>query len=475
MLMKKVLGTLISCALILSSITLVNAQWAPESLPGGEWGNNDTLENANQYGLYRDTIYNFWGKIDTQYDVDYYKIVIPDDYSKGVINFFLENPSDINYRMSLYDYAGNEILESDVVGKDRLISNFNVNAGEGYYIKIYGNNGDYSDSAYKFRAKYYPSPDSLESNNTISTATGISRGSTIDYANINTLYDVDFYNVWLDDTIDLHLWSPINTDYDINVYHKDSGELVASATQTGQNEDLTFGADAGQNLTPGIYSIKIYPKNQNSYGEQPYVLSVNVPSQKSDVIEWNYSDPETRAQAGSYTPPTGFFTAKFFDGKYVNWVKTYCGFTLSPDNVESISSYNRGERKNYNNDYAEAFLAVDITSISDSDEDQMSAYSIISNLPNPKYDLEDDGSDYRYEESEVVALGQVEAKYYDVRTYWQDFRNGGYDTGRWEVQFNVSAEGYMPIVPDVHWDYNNFMTSGLIQAILHYGKYGGQK
>ena len=107
----------------------------------------------------------------------------------------------------------------------------------------------------------------------------------------------------------------------------------------------------------------------------------------------------------------------------------------------------------------------------------MDAYSISTSLPDPKSDLEnDDSNGTRNEESDVTALGAVEAKNYYVSVMWYDYRNGDTDdSGKWQAQFAMSGQyiGRGNIWIKSNGDYNNVHTSSAIQATMPYSKNGG--
>ena len=98
---------------------------------------------------------------------------------------------------------------------------------------------------------------------------------------------------------------------------------------------------------------------------------------------------------------------------------------------------------------------------------EISASSIVSDLPDPKYDIEINYVGVDADESEVVALGSVSATSYFMRTAWNDYRDGGSsDGGQIQSQFAMSVKGLS--------DYNNIVQSDVIQDISYYGDYLGQ-
>lgn len=187
---------------------------------------------------------------------------------------------------------------------------------------------------------------------------------------------------------------------------------------------------------------------------------------------WNYSTYEH----GSYVPKVGWAQPTFYnaDSNGQNCVKTYCEFTLDDNNVSNILQYNAGTHPA---DSKNLFFTLDITSVRNGSTDKMDAYAISTSLPNPKTDLEnDDLLGDRNEESEVVALGTVEATTYNMSVMWYDYREGETnDNGQWQAQFNMSGQyiGKGNIWIRTNGDYNNVWTSDVIQATMAYGKNGG--
>lgn len=189
---------------------------------------------------------------------------------------------------------------------------------------------------------------------------------------------------------------------------------------------------------------------------------------------WNYSTYIN----GTYVPKVGWAQPTFYRTANQNLAKTYCEFTLDNYNVENILNYNAGTHEaNSKNLY----LTLDVTNVpSDGIHDKMDAYLIYTSLPNPKEDYEDDlsDSDERKEESEVVALGEVEATTYFMTTWWVDYRNSNAnDKGQWQVQFAMSGQ-YVGLPNTNIWigsngDYNNVTTANIVQAIMKYGIRGG--
>jgi hypothetical protein len=191
-------------------------------------------------------------------------------------------------------------------------------------------------------------------------------------------------------------------------------------------------------------------------------ISANAATSAKD--SWSYKDDESY---GTYVPRSGSLTASFYykgnrtDSKYR--IKTYVEMTLTKKNVAAIKKYNKGEGITI----PKAYLTCDVTSVrKGGSKDSVHVTSVTSNLPNPKYDMESDNLDGRNEESETVVLGTVTNTSYYMTSYWNDFRGGNTnDVGKFQCQFAVSKKGI--------FDYNNYKTSSVIQAVVKYNKNRG--
>lgn len=172
-----------------------------------------------------------------------------------------------------------------------------------------------------------------------------------------------------------------------------------------------------------------------------------------------------------YVPRVGTFSEYIASGsRYVS--KVY--FWLDQTNVNVIIDYNNGV---YNLPFLcspgggdDGYLTVDvIANPHDGNTERLNAYYIVTNLPNPVKDLEDDiSSPGNYdEESEVAALGTVGANIqYYVKTYWNDYREiNGTQSGVIGVNFGISHQSF-PL-----GDYNNCF-DGAPAAIVN--DYSGQ-
>lgn len=176
---------------------------------------------------------------------------------------------------------------------------------------------------------------------------------------------------------------------------------------------------------------------------------------------WSYSD----YSHGSYVPKSGSSSRV----NYSNWFTTSVGFSLDSYNVSNILDYNNGgDNPGTVADNKYCFLTLDQTAIPENSLDlEIDASSIVSDLPDPKFDLEINYIGVDHDESEVVALGAVSERSYFMRTAWNDYRDGGSsDGGQINAQFAMSEHGL--------FDYNNVVQSDVVQNITYYGDNLGQ-
>lgn len=195
------------------------------------------------------------------------------------------------------------------------------------------------------------------------------------------------------------------------------------------------------------------------------------------IVAWAFNN----YNHGTYMPKSGWAWPHYYSDD-TNYAIVDVEFRLDNYNVSCIKDFNNGEfylvkdNGEIIDEDKNLFLTIDVTSIRTGLTDQMSVYQILTNLPNPKKDLESDGLGTREEESEVTALGTVEAGVrYSMYSYWEDFRNGDdSDAGRWEAQFAMSGK-YVRIgnlwIKSLN-DYNNVYQS-TYKASMYYNKNGG--
>ncbi len=167
--------------------------------------------------------------------------------------------------------------------------------------------------------------------------------------------------------------------------------------------------------------------------------------EETKTYTWSYSDYDS---VGTFGAREGQFHVKEHNTENGE-LETVASFQLDDENLEQLALYAAGEHEGAPG--KQCYFTCDVTHIPHSEigVDQLSATILVSNLPNPKFDFESDGDlidDGFYEESEVVALGTLEAdtRYYMI-TVWDDFRDGTliaqeHQYGSIECCFGVSAK-----------------------------------
>lgn len=135
-------------------------------------------------------------------------------------------------------------------------------------------------------------PDSYEPNDTVGTATSVSRNSTI-YANIHTSTDVDYYKFNLETGYDLTITLsniPSGNDYDLEL--RNASSIIGSSTRGGNSDE-----NINLPLSSGTYYIRVY--SYSGYSGNNYTLGISsilpsLPTSGSEVPYapslWNY-DP----------------------------------------------------------------------------------------------------------------------------------------------------------------------------------------
>lgn len=157
-----------------------------------------------------------------------------------------------------------------------------------------------------------------------------------------------------------------------------------------------------------------------------------------------YFDEETANEL--FSPNSGTFNASYYSDE----VRTTLYFEYSEERVEAIWQYVL-----YNSVYAGVDVKCDP---SWELGDTMDAYSVSTNLPNPKTDTEGGETIYDHE-SEAVAQDKLTAnKTYTMTTRWHDYRSttDTGETGRW----TVNAEHSVRIIAD----YNTLEYDSLCQV-----------
>lgn len=226
------------------------------------------------------------GTLSSASDVDWFKVKFS---SNGVANFWLGNvPANCNYQLELYNASGTNIAGSyNGDGQQELISFYGVSANVWYYVKIYSAKGSSTTSSYTFRTKWYPPKDSYESNDTFASATSLTlnRSKT---ATINHPDDVDFYKFTIsgENYVDVLLSGiPSGCVYDMAVYNgRGDSYLLTTVTGSGTTREYTA------TLNSGTYYVKIYSRNQSTYGSSKYTIKACASATRNLTLDTSKSD-----------------------------------------------------------------------------------------------------------------------------------------------------------------------------------------
>ena len=170
------------------------------------------------------------------------------------------------------------------------------------------------------------------------------------------------------------------------------------------------------------------------------------------VTTWSHSSQAISpngSQEHLFVPQRGNMWLDFYNSYPQKVVKSTIDMWFTQDNIDEIIAINEGIRGWY--------FDVDVTSHREDVDDlsEMSAYAIVTNIPNPKIDIEndkgqDEDTDDNYEESEVGCMSSrslVADQKYIVATYWFDYRNGdntddGHFTTTFEMALKLGGEIY---------------------------------
>lgn len=226
------------------------------------------------------------GTLSSASDVDWFKVKFS---SNGVANFWLGNvPANCNYQLELYNASGTNIAGSyNGDGQQELISFYGVSANVWYYVKIYSAKGSSTTSSYTFRAKWYPPKDSYESNDTFASATSLTLNSS-KTATINHPDDVDFYKFTIsgENYVDVLLSGiPSGCVYDMAVYNgRGDSYLLTTVTGSGTTREYTA------TLNSGTYYVKIYSRNQSTYGSLKYTIKACASATRNLTLDTSKSD-----------------------------------------------------------------------------------------------------------------------------------------------------------------------------------------
>ena len=136
---------------------------------------------------------------------------------------------------------------------------------------------------------------------------------------------------------------------------------------------------------------------------------------------------------GDYAPNSGDFWVDYWP----TYSRSRLTFKYSIPDTRTITLYSWEDPPKY--------PSVDVKSVNQQGgaNDSFHAYSIITDLPSPITDLENNwGSSGNNNEAEVTALGRLTAnKTYSMTTCWEDKRSGNAeDKGSWVVNAELSVK-----------------------------------
>lgn len=223
---KRIALTLAVVCIVMAAVPAINA--APRAVTISE------VESNNSFSLAQ-TIQNDYtvsGTISSETDVDFYKVVFP--YT-GYANFWLGNiPTDMDYDLYLYRADQTILRSSTTTSEQELISNYQVNAGETYYIKVLGYQGDYSATSYSLRAKLYLNGYAYYSQDQLN----------FDTTNMEKLYNtgcpsISWKNRLIDEGCAICCYAMVLNNMDKTIYAPD----VRSADENGSIPYATLVAD----------------------------------------------------------------------------------------------------------------------------------------------------------------------------------------------------------------------------------------
>jgi hypothetical protein len=235
--------------------------------------NNYEMEpnnNKNQAtNLILDNLIN--GKINNDYDVDYYKFQLNEDGNiKIKFNHnSITNISDTYWKITLTD-DNKEIYSSfySSAQDNQTYRSIGLKKGKYYIIvqpasldNVY--NADYQIGVNFINGGYYEK----EKNNFYSNATDLEIGKT--YTGIiNEKYDIDFYRFKLDEEKNVNLlFNPLQAeDWKITILKSDGISEVYKFSDNDNNIELS----------KGEYYVKVEPKSKNNINSEEYSVSINL-------------------------------------------------------------------------------------------------------------------------------------------------------------------------------------------------------
>ena len=214
-----------------------------------------------------------------------------------------------------------------------------------------------------------------------------------------------------------------------------TGESVATVQRFKTLTKLTPPMQQMVDKVVEVYMKKIHRIISFALGTA-LILSVSAAAvELSEIVTFR----RTGSLDCDFGPNTGRFSAAFYDES----ATTYLYFEYSDSDAEAIADYN----KNGSATYGEAYAGVGVTNVPSTSlgDDMMSAYSVTTSLPDPKSEVEnDDPFGSRNEESEAVALGEIEGGVeYEMIVSWRDYRSGDPDDkGEWRANAELSGQRF---------------------------------
>lgn len=226
---------------------------------------NDRIDSANHIDINR----NYIGNLQTDKDVDYYKITVGEK-GKVYISFGHDkiDTGDRLWEIYLLDGVDDKtIITLFSMGREALLQSDCVRIPPGdYYLKI--NSFYYSNRDYNFTVNFESESEQFESeyNNEFSTANNISIDTKY-VGNMQSDRDVDYYCLTVNETRNITVWfehDMIDSNdryWEIYVINGVNDETVLQMNIRGTENIISATAE---NVEPGIYYLKVKPYYYNN-------------------------------------------------------------------------------------------------------------------------------------------------------------------------------------------------------------------
>ena len=291
----------------------------------GPEGNPDLFESNNSFleasilAPPEDHLYENLS-IDVASDVDFYRVSASET---GEISFdidFSHNDGDLDMRV--YDENQNRIGTSQSVSDGESLA-FDAEAGDQFYIEVYGYNGA-TNSNYSLFVDQpvhdhnnHDHGDEFEENDSFETATVLTatEDRTYDGLSIHEAGNADYYRVTATNSGTLALGLQFlheGGDVDMRVYDADRN-LLQTAQSTSDNESISVEAEAGDEFYINVYGY-------NGATNDDYSLSVDQaePTDPEPPVEGNvyYDDPNENQRIYGDPEETDTFVIAGNSGDY---------------------------------------------------------------------------------------------------------------------------------------------------------------